>query len=138
MAPSLVRHFKLLRLAPEIRCYLAALRDPKAVYFFSLRRLMPLATLPEEEQPRQVRRMAARIRVPVKRPCVDCRDGTVSWETAWRDYSYLLGFFHHAGITKRRSVLRQTRHDLLETGKRCIGGSRREVGARGWLTAGRL
>ena len=52
VAPSLVRHFKLLRLAPGIRRYLAALRDPEAVYFFSLRRLMPLAKLSEAEQRR--------------------------------------------------------------------------------------
>jgi hypothetical protein len=50
VAPSLVRHFKLLRLAPEIRSYLTGLRDPKAVFFFSLRRLMPLAKLTEKEQ----------------------------------------------------------------------------------------
>lgn len=52
VAPSLVRHFKLLRLAPEIRSYLAALRDPKAVYFFSLRRLLPLAELGVDDQRR--------------------------------------------------------------------------------------
>ncbi len=50
VAPSITVHFKLLKLAPEIQGYLAKLRDPKAVYYFSLRRLTPLAGLPTAVQ----------------------------------------------------------------------------------------
>jgi hypothetical protein len=50
VAPSITVHFKLLKLAPEIQGYVAKLRDPKAVHYFSLRRLTPLAVLPADVQ----------------------------------------------------------------------------------------
>jgi DNA invertase Pin-like site-specific DNA recombinase len=50
VAPSITRHFKLLKLAPEIQAYVRKLHDPKAIYFFSLRRLMPLAAMEPAKQ----------------------------------------------------------------------------------------
>ncbi len=49
---TLVHHFKLLKLAPGIQSFLAGLRDPKAIHFFSLRRMMPLAGMEESDQRR--------------------------------------------------------------------------------------
>ena len=53
--PTLVRHFKLLKLSPEIQSYLVRLRDLKAIQFFSLRRLAPLAQMSDAEQQRNFR-----------------------------------------------------------------------------------
>ena len=50
VAPTLVRHFKLLKLSPEIQSYLVRLRDPKAIHFFSQRRLAPLADMSDADQ----------------------------------------------------------------------------------------
>lgn len=59
VAPSITVHFKLFKLAPEIQSYVAKLRDPKAVYFFSLRRLTPLAGLPVDVQVKHFRKWCA-------------------------------------------------------------------------------
>jgi hypothetical protein len=48
---------KLLRLAPEIRSYLAGVRDPAAVVFFSLRKLIRMSALPEAGQLGKFREM---------------------------------------------------------------------------------
>jgi hypothetical protein len=50
VAPTLVRHFKLLKLSPEIQSYLVRLRDLKAIHFFSQRRLAPLADMSDADQ----------------------------------------------------------------------------------------
>ena len=50
VAPTLVRHFKLLKLSPEIQRYLSRLHDLKAIHFFSQRRLAPLAAMSEADQ----------------------------------------------------------------------------------------
>jgi hypothetical protein len=55
--PTLVYHFRLLKLVPSIQSFLAGLRDPKAIRFFSLRRMMPLAKLEEAEQRRAFAQM---------------------------------------------------------------------------------
>ena len=49
--------FRLLKLVPSIQSFLAGLRDPKAIRFFSLRRMMPLAKLEEAEQRRAFAQM---------------------------------------------------------------------------------
>ncbi len=49
---TLVHHFKLLKLVPGVQSFLAGLRDPKAIHFFSLRRMMPLASVAESDQRR--------------------------------------------------------------------------------------
>ena len=54
---TLVHHFKLLKLASEIQHFLARLRERKAIHFFSLRRLMPLANLNDGDQRRIFRRL---------------------------------------------------------------------------------
>ncbi|MST93721.1 MAG: recombinase family protein [Pedosphaera sp.] len=59
VAPTLVHYFKLLKLAPEIQDALVRLRDPRAVYFFSIRRLNSLASMDESEQRRLFRHMQA-------------------------------------------------------------------------------
>lgn len=51
MAPTIVQHFKLLKLAPSIQAAVAN-ADQQALRFFSLRRLMRLAELPVLEQRR--------------------------------------------------------------------------------------
>jgi len=56
-APVVSQHMKLLRLAPEIRSYLAGVRDPAAVVFFSLRKLIRMSALPEAGQLGQFREM---------------------------------------------------------------------------------
>lgn len=48
--PTLVQHFKLLKLAPEIQRQLAVIRGDDALRFFSLRRLMSLAEMKAPEQ----------------------------------------------------------------------------------------
>ena len=48
--PTLVQHFKLLKLAPDIQRQLAVLRGDDALRFFSLRRLMSLAERKAPEQ----------------------------------------------------------------------------------------
>jgi DNA invertase Pin-like site-specific DNA recombinase len=50
--PTLVFRFRLLKLVPSIQNFLAGLRDPMAIRFFSLRRMMALAKLDEAEQRR--------------------------------------------------------------------------------------
>lgn len=53
--PTITQHMKLLRLVPEIRDFVGRLSDPKDLYFFSLRRLMPLAEMSRENQLEQFR-----------------------------------------------------------------------------------
>jgi hypothetical protein len=53
VAPTIIRHLKLLNLAPEIRTYVAGLHDAKAVHFFSQRRLALISGLGRSEQIRQ-------------------------------------------------------------------------------------
>ena len=48
--PTLVQHFKLLKLAPDIQRQLAGFRSQDALRFYSLRRLMPLAEMNASEQ----------------------------------------------------------------------------------------
>jgi hypothetical protein len=50
--PTLVQHFKLLKLTPEIQRQLAVIRGDDALHFFSLRRLMSLAEMKAPEQRR--------------------------------------------------------------------------------------
>jgi DNA invertase Pin-like site-specific DNA recombinase len=59
VAPTLVQHFKLLKLAPDIQSQIAGMRNPDALRFFSLRRLMPLAELSVAEQRRFFREWQA-------------------------------------------------------------------------------
>lgn len=47
---TLVQHFKLLKLAPEIQDFMAIQEEPEVLRFFSLRRLMSLAALSTSEQ----------------------------------------------------------------------------------------
>ena len=63
--PTLVRHFKLLKLAPDIQESLARMRDRRAIHFFSLRRLRPLAAMGEMEQRRAFRQMQAEFNADV-------------------------------------------------------------------------
>lgn len=49
-APTIVQHFKLLKLAPEIQDFVAAQRSRAALRYFSLRRLMSLAHMTAVEQ----------------------------------------------------------------------------------------
>jgi hypothetical protein len=57
VAPTLVRHFKLLKLSPEIQSYLSRLHDFKAIHYFSQRRLAPLAAMSEAKQLEVFRQM---------------------------------------------------------------------------------
>ena len=57
VAPTLVRHFKLLKLSPEIQSYLSRLHDSKAIHFFSQRRLAPLAAMSETDQLKTFRQL---------------------------------------------------------------------------------
>ncbi len=52
VAPTLVQHFKLLKLVPEIQSALATQQNPAVLRFLSLRRLMTLADLAASEQRR--------------------------------------------------------------------------------------
>jgi hypothetical protein len=52
VAPTLVQHFKLLKLVPEIQNKLAILQNPDELRFYSLRRLMGLAEQSAFEQRR--------------------------------------------------------------------------------------
>lgn len=52
VAPTLVQHFKLLKLVPEIQSFLATQQNPAVLRFLSLRRLMTLADLAASEQRR--------------------------------------------------------------------------------------
>ena len=54
---TLVHYFKLLKLVPGIQSFLAGLHDPKAIHFYSLRRLMPLAGMEESDQRRMFAQM---------------------------------------------------------------------------------
>jgi len=47
---TLVQHFKLLKLAPEIQDFMAIQEELEVLRFFSLRRLMSLADLSTSEQ----------------------------------------------------------------------------------------
>jgi len=50
VAPTIVQHLKLLKLAPEIQTFVAEQSSAKALRFLSLRRLMRLASLAASEQ----------------------------------------------------------------------------------------
>jgi len=57
VAPTLVQHFKLLKLAPDIQRLLTGFRSQEAHRFFSLRRLAPLAAMSEAKQLEVFRQM---------------------------------------------------------------------------------
>lgn len=57
VAGTLVQHFKLLKLVPEIQLFLGKLRDPRAIRFFSLRRMAPLADMTDADQRQAFRRL---------------------------------------------------------------------------------
>ncbi|MEX2044020.1 MAG: hypothetical protein WD941_01630 [Opitutus sp.] len=70
--PTLVRHFKLLKLAPDIQESLARMRDRRAIQFFSLRRLRPLAAMSEADQRRVFRQMQAEFSAEVTLSSTGC------------------------------------------------------------------
>jgi hypothetical protein len=47
---SVTRHLSLLKLAAPIQEFLRQIHDPRAVHFFSLRKLGPISTFSEEKQ----------------------------------------------------------------------------------------
>jgi hypothetical protein len=79
--PTLVRHFKLLKLAPDIQESLARMRDRRAIHFFSLRRLRPLAAMGDVEQRRAFRQMQAEFNADISISSEECSVAVRSQQT---------------------------------------------------------